>query len=262
MKTNYFTKISLACLLCVAVIITGCCIKIGCWPQAKHERTEQLSAPLEPGQTLYLQNNVGEIKVTGADVTNCDVTATITAKASTEEKAEKLAEQVKIKLQPSANKLSIKVEKPKETSNRSIAIDFSITLPKQTALQLASNVGEIRISDITEPIEAETNVGTINCKEITGDTDLTTNVGEITVAYSKTSPGACNADIRTDIGKINFTAPPNLSAQVRASVNIGSIQTDLPLTVTGKINKSLNGTIGKGEGKIILRTNIGSIKIR
>jgi hypothetical protein len=205
---------------------------------------------------------VGEITVTGADVTNCDVTATITAKASTEEKAEKLAEEVKIKLQPSANKLSVKVEKPKETSNCSIAIDFNITVPKQTALQLAINVGEIRISEITEPIEAETNVGTINCRQITGDTDLTTNVGEVTVAYSENAPPICNADIRTDIGEINFTAPHDLSAQVRASVNIGSIQTDLPLTVTGKINKSLNGTIGKGEGKITLKTNIGSIRIR
>jgi hypothetical protein len=205
---------------------------------------------------------VGEITVTGADVTNCDVTATITAKASTTEKAEKLAEEVEIKLQPSANKLSINVEKPKETSNCSIAIDFNITVPKQTALQLASNVGEIHISNITEPIEAETNVGTITCREITGDTDLTTNVGEVTVAYSKTAPSVCNANIKADIGEINFTAPPDLSAQVRVSVNIGSIETDLPLTVTGKIQKSLNGTIGKGEGKVTLKTNIGSIKIR
>jgi len=267
MKNNYFTKISLACLLCISAVITGCCINIGCWPRAKYEKTEQLSAPLEAGQTLHLQNNVGEITVTGADVTSCDVTscdvtATITAKASTEEKAEKLAEQVKIKLQPSADKLSVKVEKPKETSNRSIAIDFNITVPKQTALQLATNVGEIRITNITKPIEAETNVGTITCRQITGDTGLTTNVGEITVAYSDTSPSVCNANIRTDIGEINFDAPPGLSAQVRASVNIGSIQTDLPLTVTGKINKSLSGTVGKGEGKVTLRTNIGSIKIR
>jgi hypothetical protein len=34
------------------------------------------------------------------------------------------------------------------------------------------------------------------------------------------------------------------------------------LTIKGTINKSLNGTIGKGEGKVILKTNIGSIKIK
>jgi hypothetical protein len=262
MKINYFTKISLGFLLCISAVITGCCINIGDFCKAKCEKTEHLSAPFAPGQTLYLQNNVGEITITGADVTDCNVTATITARAITTEKAEKLAEEVRIKLEPSNNKLYIRVEKPARMSKRSITIDFNITVPKQTALQLATNVGEIHISNTSEPIEAETNVGVITCREITGDTDLTTNVGEVKVLYSKTAPSACNANIKTDVGEINFTAPPDLSAQVNVSVDIGSIQTDLPLTVKGKINKSLSGTIGKGEGKVILKTNVGSIKIR
>lgn len=265
MKKRSFIKCVVPLLLCslsVATFLAGCCINIGDFCKAKHEKTEHLSAPFVPGQTLHLQNNVGEITITGADVTECDVTATITAKAMTEEEAEKLAEEVQIKLEPSDNKLYIRVEKPARMSKRSITIDFNITVPKQTALKLATNVGEIHISNTTEPIEAETNVGVITCRQISGDTDLTTNVGEIKVVYSKTAPIACNANIKTDIGKIDFTAPPDLSAQVNVSVNIGSIQTDLPLTIKGKINKSLNGTIGKGEGKVILKTNIGSINIK
>lgn len=262
MKNSSLTKASLGCLLCLLIVMAGCCINIGCWPRAKYERTEQLSAPFEPGQILHLQNNVGEITVVGADVSTCDVTATITAKAATTEKAEKLAKEVKIKLQPAGDKLKVKVEKPHVKDNCSISICFDITVPKQTALQLATNVGEIHVSNITEPIEAETNVGTITCREITGRVDLTTNIGEVTVAYAETAPSTCNANINTDIGEINFDGPPDLSAQVNVSVNIGSIQTDLPLTVKGKINKSLSGMIGKGEGKITLRTNIGSINIR
>jgi len=262
MKINYFTRVSLSCLLCVSVVITGCCISIGDFCRAKYEKAEHLSAPLEPGQSLHLQNNVGEITVAGVDVTRCDVTATITARAMTKEGAEKLAEEVQIKLEPSDNKLNIRVEKPDKMCKHSITIDFNITVPKQTALQLATNVGEIHISNITQPIEAETDVGTITCRQITGDIDLATNVGEVTVVYSETAPSACNADIKTDVGEIDFTAPPELSAQVNVSVDIGSIQTDLPLTVKGTINKSLSGTIGKGEGKVILKTNVGSIKIR
>ena len=265
MKKRSFPKCIVPLLLYSLLIVTflaGCCINIGDLCKARYEKTEHLSAPFAPEQTLYLQNNVGEITVTGADVNDCNVTATITARAITTERAEKLAEEVQIKLEPSDNKLYIRVEKPARMSKRSITIDFNITVPKQTALQLATNVGEIKIANITKPIKAEANVGAISCKEIAGDIDIQTNIGEIKVFYSETAPSACNANIKTNIGEINFDGPPGLSAQVNVSANIGSIQTDLPLTVKGKINKSLSGTIGKGEGKVILKTNIGSIKIK
>lgn len=246
------------CSLLIATFLAGCCINISDLYLARYEKTKNLSAPFAPGQTLYLQNNVGVITVTGADVADCNVTAKITAKAMTTEKAEKLAEEMQIKLEPSDNKLYIRVEKP----DSSITIDFNITVPKQTALQLATNVGEIKIAAITKPIKAEANVGVIYCKEITGDIDIQTNIGEIKVFYSKTAPSACNANIKTNIGEIDFAAPPDLSVQVNISTNIGSIQTNLPLTVKGTIHQSSSGTIGKGEGKVILKTNIGSIKIK
>jgi hypothetical protein len=265
MKKHFLIKYAAPLLLCslsIATLLAGCCINIGDLCRARYEKTEHLSAPFAPGQTLYLQNNVGVITVTGADATDCNVTATITARAMTMEKAEKLAGEVGIKLEPSDNKLCIMVEKPDRMSKHSITIDFNITVPKQTTLQLATNVGEIKIANITKPIKAKANIGAISCKEITEDIDIQTNIGEIKVFYSETAPSACNANIKTNIGEINFDGPPDLSAQVNVSANIGSIQTDLPLTIKGTINKSLNGTIGKGEGKVILKTNIGSIKIK
>jgi hypothetical protein len=36
----------------------------------------------------------------------------------------------------------------------------------------------------------------------------------------------------------------------------------MPLTIKGKVGKNLQGTIGAGEGKLNLRTDVGSIRIR
>ncbi len=264
MKKHSFKKYAVPLLLC-SLLATA--FSIGCGGtddscKAKYEKTEHLSAPLASGQTLYLQNNVGEITITGADVEDCDVTAKITAKATTEEKAQKLAEEVRIKLQPQDNELYIKIEQPDNKSKQSIIIDLNITVPKETALQLTNDVGEINITNINKSIKAETDVGAITCKEITDEIDIETDVGEVTVLYSQTAPGACNANIKTDVGKIDFTAPPNLSAQINLSANLGSIETDLPLNIKGMVGKNSNGTIGKGEGKVTLKTNIGSIKIK
>ncbi len=248
----------LLCSLLLDARIACCCDN----DKARYEKTERLSAPLAPGQTLCLQNSVGQISVTGTDASECNVTAVITAKAETTEKAQKLAEEVLIKIEPSGDKLYIKTEAPASKPKCSINIDFNITVPKQTALQLKANVGEIKITDITQPIKAETNVGVVLCEEIVGGIDIQTNVGEVIVLYAKTAPVACNANVKTDIGKIDFTAPPNLSAQVDLAANLGSIETSLPLTVKGAINQKSTGTIGKGEGKVTLKTNIGSIKIK
>ncbi len=250
----------LLCLLLVTAFSVGCVINDNC--KAKYEKTEKLSAPLEPGKTLELENNVGKIIITGANVKQCSVTATIIAKAPTQEEAEKLAEEIRIKLQPNGDKLYIKVEQPSNKSKQSINIGFDITVPKETALNLATDVGEINITNITNPIKAETDVGAVSCKEITGDIDINTDVGEVKVLYSNAAPAVCNASIETDIGTIDFTAPPNLSAKVDFSTNIGAIETDLPLEIKGMLGKKSNGTIGKGEGQITLKTNIGSIEVK
>ena len=243
--------------------VVGCDIHIGDFGGVEFERTEQLSAPIAAGATLTAETQVGSITVLGSDTTECSVTATITAKAPTQEEAEKLAHKVKIKLEPEGNDLRLHVEKPEKKRRRSIKVSFDITIPVETSLQLESNVGQIEVSNIAGAIRATTNVGEINCTEAASDVDLETNVGEVIVAYSDTAESTFDARLETNVGDISFAGPPELSAKVNASTNIGPIETRLPLTVTGKIEKSVHGTIGKGEAKatVRLRTNVGSIEI-
>ncbi len=263
MKYDYFTKkTSLICLLCMLTISTGCCINIDGWLRAEYEKTNKLDAPLAPGSTLSLENDVGSITIEGQDVTNCSVTATITAKAPSEKEAQELAEQVKIELEQDGNTLTVKTTRPRNKRRRSISISFDITVPKQTALQVSSDVGEIRISNITEKIKAQTDVGKISCREISGDIDLQADVGKVNVLYSKTAPAVCNVNIKTDVGSIDITTPPECSAAVQANTDVGSITTDMPLTIKGRVGKNLQGTVGAGEGKLYLRTDVGSIRIR
>jgi hypothetical protein len=263
---NYvcFTKKSLLiCLLGILTISACSCVNIGdLWPRVEYKETNKLDAPLAPGSILALENDVGSITIDGQDVTNCDVTATITVKAPTEEEAKELAKQIKIELEQDGDTLTVKTTKPRKKRRRSISINFKIIVPEQTALQASSDVGEINVSNITENIKAQTDVGKISCKEISGDIDLQAGVGKVNVVYSKTALAACNVTIRTDVGSIDITTPPECSAAVHANTDVGSIATDMPLTIKGRVSKNLQGMIGDGEGKLNLRTDVGSIRIR
>ena len=287
-------------LVVMTVFLCGCCFQIGgCIPQVEHKREVRLSAPMSQSGAFATQTHNGSITITGADVTDCNLTATITARADNEEKAKKLAEEVKIKLEPSGSKLIAKIEKPSLVPNKYVSVDFVITVPDKTSLDLTTHNGQIEITNITGqvkgtthnggisagkvsgPIILQTHNGNVDCRNITGDMtlgthngnvlcveasgnmQLKTHNGQINASYSKSARPVCNVSIVTHNGDAKLTAPPNFSAKVNASTHNGSINTDLPITVTGKMSKGeLKGTIGAGEGNLHIETHNGSIKIK
>ncbi|MFZ2148273.1 MAG: hypothetical protein WAV28_13735 [Sedimentisphaerales bacterium] len=249
--------------------------------RAKYERTVQLSAPLSPGSSFAAQTHNGSITIAGADVTDCNLTATITAQAMTEEDAKELAERTTIKLESRGDRLTAKIDKPTFLMNQSVSVSLDVTVPNQTGLELATHNGEIIITNITGrlnatthngkvtaeqvsgTIELHTHNGSVICKEISGDTQLKSHNGGIKVYYSQAAPSVCDISLITYNGGIELTTPLKFSGEVEASTHNGSIRTDLPITVVGKLSKSkLTGKIGTGRGKLHLETHNGSIEIK
>ncbi len=146
-----------------------------------------------------------------------------------------------------------------------------------------TNDGGIRLTDATvQSGQAETSDGSITLTNVRADSltvrtndggirgqnlaatraEYHTSDGSVHLEYSPDAPKALNATATTSSGGITFVGPPGLSAVVEAVTHDGSINTDLPITVRGKIGKSLEGTVGSGEGKVYLKTNDGSITVR
>ena len=281
MKNHHFAKVSLGCLLCLVMFLTGC-INIGsCAMQAKYQRTVQLSAPLSPSSAFEAQTHNGSIKINGADVADCNMTATIVTRAATDEEAQELAEKVKVTLVPSGNRLITRIDKPTQLINKSVSISLDVEVPNQTDLDLVTHNGSVEISDIAGRLDAtthngkvtservsgttafNTHNGSVTCGEFSGSTQLKSHNGSIKAYYTNTAPSVCDISIVTHNGGIELKTPPGYSGRIDASTSNGSINTDLPITVSGKISKSsLKGTIGAGESQLHLETYNGSIRIR
>ena len=298
MKKYDFPKASVGFLLCLLIAAAGC-FCTGCIPKAKYERTVHFSAPLPAGSLFEAQTHNGYITITGADVADCNLTATITAWAGTEENAQKLAEEVEVKLVPSDNKLTAKIEKPELARGESICVSLDVIVPNQTSTDLTTHNGALKIQNLTGQLNGtthngeitaektsgaanlKTHNGKISCKEIAGNTQLQTHNGSVICEeasgdiklqthngsakafYSKAALPVCNVSIVTHNGNVGLTAPPNFSAKAEVSTHNGSIDTDLPITVIGNVTKNkLAGTIGAGQGKLYLETHNGSINIK
>lgn len=180
MNKNYSIGLICGFCICSLFIVSSCDIQIGDWSQAKYERTVQQQAPLAAGSTLVAETTAGSISVAGADVTDCNVVATISARAPTEEEAQQIAEQVKLKLESAGQTLTVRAEKPHPKSNRSVSVSFKITVPKQTNAECTSSYGSIELANLDGSATGKTSSGSINVTNIQGSVELNTSYGSVT----------------------------------------------------------------------------------
>ena len=146
------------------------------------------------------------------------------------------------------------------------ANDGSVRLTDTTAGSCTAETldGGITLTNVrADSILARTNDGAITCRNIAAAAaDCQTSDGSVDIEYARDAPNALKATAITSDGHITFVGPPALSAVIEASTQDGTIHTELPITVRGKVGKSLDGTIGGAEGKVYLKTSDGSITIR
>ena len=327
MKSGIFTRILLYCLLCSLIAVAGCYIQIRgySYPRARYERTVQLSRPMSAGTLFAAKSNDGWITVNGSETTDCNVTATIIARADSDEKARTIAEKTKVKLEQFGSKLTVKLEKPILMMNQSVDIQVEAMVVKSCDVELSTDDGNITIENINGDIDIKTDDGSVSLariagdikvrsddgsinvqefnsdvnlqragwidiqtddgsvtmsrvvgnikvrsddgstrvEEVAGNVNIQSDDGRITVVYSEDAGGVCNVSLVTDDAAIDITAPANFSADVEVITNDGSINTDLPIKLTGKLGKSgIKGTIGTGQGRLYIKTDDGSIRIR
>jgi hypothetical protein len=262
--------------VCLLLGISSCEI-----PSAKYEITVHMSAPLAAGSSFSAQTHNGAVTLEGREETGCNLTAIITGRASTEEKAKKLAEKTKVSLKTDGDKLTVEIKKPTLIPNQSVSVSLDAQVPNKTNLYLSTHNGAVTVTDIQGQVDCithngriktsnvsnhtklKTHNGAVICEQISGDAWLSTHNGGIKVSYAIDAPGVCETVMTTHNGSINIKTPPNLSAAVNLSTHNGSINTELPITLIGTVSKNkLNGKIGEGLGKLKLETHNGSIKIR
>jgi hypothetical protein len=269
-------------LVCVVAGMVGCCVHMGCnVPPAKYTRVVEVSAPLAAGGSFAAKTHNGSITVAGADVVECRVTATIVARAGSEEQAKKLTEQTRIRLERDKNKLKARIDKPRTRMNESVSVSLDVTVPGQTDAVLITHNGKVRIRDLRGRIDAKTHNGKVRasavvgttklrthngsvaCEEVSGDIQLRSYNGNVWAKYSQSAPPVCDVSIVTHNGRVEFTGPPHYSARVEVSVHNGTISTELPITLSGKLSRRrLQGTIGTGEGRLHVETYNGSVTMK
>jgi DUF4097 and DUF4098 domain-containing protein YvlB len=142
-----------------------------------------------------------------------------------------------------------------------VNVEFRVKVPAGVRFVGRTVNGGIEASGIKADAEAHTVNGGV-VLEATGTARAETVNGGITARLGRADwEGALK--LKTVNGGIDVAMPDGLSAEVKASTVNGDIQTDFPLTVTGRISKrKLQGTIGGGGRLLEMETVNGGIELR
>ena len=227
---------------------------------------------LAAGKRVEIKGVNGDIHAVAATGTDVEVTAMKHARRSD-------PDEVEIKVVPSDDGVTICALYPtgrrarhentcepgdhwsSNTENNDVSVDFTVRLPAN--LELYANT-------VNGDVEAEGLGGTVRAYTVNGGIRLSTKgfAEAVTVNGSiYASMGRADwtdgVDFHTVNGGITLELPASFSAEVRASTVNGDIETDFPLTVTGRFGpRHLRGTVGTGGRDLDLNTVNGSIRLR
>jgi len=136
---------------------------------------------------------------------------------------------------------------------------------KGTTVKLTSGNGSLELTDVDAGfLGLATSYGAIRASQITtANIAARSGNGSINIACSASCPADLKAEIKSNYGSIDFTAPPQFAGQVHLSTQYGSVRTALPVTMSGEIDKkNITGTIGQGAGAVHLETSNGSVELK
>ncbi len=145
----------------------------------------------------------------------------------------------------------------------STSVDFTITVPPTTDLQINTNAGTITINGISGKMSLISNARTIDATQaaLTGNSTFRTNAGSINFNGAIGSTGTY--DFETNAGSIDMTLTGSPNFHVNATTDVGSINSSFPLTVShSSVGATVNGDVGTApQATLTLKTNAGSINL-
>jgi hypothetical protein len=143
------------------------------------------------------------------------------------------------------------------------SVDFTISVPPATDLQITTNAGSINVNGISGKMSLVSNAGSIGAMQasLTGDSTFKTNAGSINFTGTINTTGTY--DFETNAGSIDMTLTGAPGFHLNATTDVGSIKTSFPVTVNrSTTGATANGDVGTSpQATLTLRTNTGSINL-
>lgn len=197
--------------------------------------------------------------VSGAD--QVQITGIRRVESESIEDAEENLSKLKVEHTVMETGVFVETSQPDKTEGRNYIVNYTVTLPKSLVVGVQNVNGALTVESMQEAVTVVNVNGSVGARDIFGSTSISQANGDVDA--SVTIPLGGSIVIAVANGDIALEIPQSTSAALSATVNVGSISySNLTFTIidTNEPN-ALVGTVGKGNGSIVLATSNGDISI-
>lgn len=200
----------------------------------------------------------GGIAVEGWDRDEVLVQALVSAQQKDEPNARGILEQVRVQ----TDNRTVRAQGPRSVEQGGWSVSYRVRVPRRADLTLRANNGGISVADVAGLLRMETTNGGLSLRNLGGDVQGETTNGGLDVRLAGSQWQGEGMNLRTTNGGITLRVPEGYSAQLETGTTNGAIHTDIPVTVQGRVNRSLSARLGQGGATIRAVTTNGGIRVR
>lgn len=221
------------------------------------------TVPFAAGGSLALENDYGDVQITGWDRESVEVVAKA---ATVESQPRRSARQYRIrKVTPQVEiretDSGLLIRTPTfEGPGEAPAVDYEIRVPNSVVLTgIRLSEGNLSISDVFGRIEASVDKGDLSVSNYSGRVHATVGIGNADVEVLDLREGD-EITVSTRKGDIVLHLESGAGAIVEADAPRGEVRSDFDLGVKMPIS-TVKGWIGQGGPAVMLRASDGRIQI-
>ncbi len=159
-------------------------------------------------------------------------------------------------------RLDIQVHRPPAADTlRSVSVEVLITAPKQVNVDVATEVGDVRIKEVKGVIRLHVGVGSITLDNVWLLPESTIKIETGSIDFSGHLPDQGAVTLETGVGSISVELPKDSAFNLDASAGVGHVKVDLP-TATYNRKGTLQLSVGHSPTTtLVVRTDTGNIKV-
>ena len=151
---------------------------------------------------------------------------------------------------------------PDEDSRSGHSVSYHVYVPRRIDLEARTHNGGISAEGVGGTLDFEAHNGGLSMREVSGDLRGRTTNGGITLSLSGPQWSGRGVDLQTTNGGVSVVLPERFNARLETSTVNGGFDIDFPITMQGRIGRSINATLGSGGPLLRVVTTNGGVRIR
>lgn len=200
----------------------------------------------------------GGIEVVGWDRDEIRVIARIQANGEDEAAARRVAGEVNVRV---ADRIEADGPRARRRDGEHWSVSYQIQVPRGTRLALEASNGGIRLDGLSGDVDAVTTNGGLSVRGGAGRIRGQTTNGGIRVELTGRTWAGAGLDLRSTNGGVTIRVPDGYSAELQAGTVNGGMDLDFPVTVQGRVNRTIRTTLGQGGPLIRAMTTNGGVSL-